>query len=75
MTHVFTDLDVSTVDPEHASVFVVEFLVWWHDAGRKFYHGGADEGLELFAQDAVTSVGGWANARRVIRSQATKRKS
>lgn len=55
-------------------MFVVEFLVWWHSAGREFYRG-TDEGLEFFAQDAVTSVGGWANARRVIRSEATKRKT
>jgi len=68
MTRVFTDLDVSTVDPDRAAVFVVEFLLWWHQSGRVFYHG-ADEGLELFAQDAVTSVGGWANAKRVLRCE------
>lgn len=74
MSTVFTDLDVSTVDRDRAAVFVVEFLVWWHQSGRVFYRG-ADEGLELFAQDAVTSVGGWANARRVLRSEQRERQT
>lgn len=72
MKHWFTDLDTSTVDPERAVIHVVEFLVWWHQAGRRFYGWGMreeDEGLCSLAEDAVESVGGLANALRVIRSE------
>lgn len=64
------DLDTSTVDPERAAIHVVEYFVWWEQAGRWFYRGpgrGSDEGLESFARDAVEALGGWKNARRVLR--------
>jgi hypothetical protein len=69
----FTDLDTSTVDPERATIFAVEFLVWWFQSGSAFYGNGRadqDEGLRLFAEDAVIVVGGWRAARRVLRSEA-----
>ncbi len=75
MTRYFTDLETSTVDPESAAIHVVEFLVWWHQAGRHFYGWGMrdeDEGLCSLAEDAVDVVGGWANARRVLRSEGRR---
>lgn len=66
----FTDLDTSTVDLERAAIHVVEFLVWWETAGRVYYSD--DEGLKLFAEDAVTAVGGWRAARRVLASEGRR---
>ncbi len=39
-----------------------------------FYGRGNDEGLEMFARDAVDAMGGWRNARRILRAtdQTTK---
>lgn len=66
----FTDLDTSTVDAERAVIHVTEFLVWWFEAGRDYYNRRRvqeDEGLRLFAADAIDAVGGWAAARRLLR--------
>jgi hypothetical protein len=63
----FTDLDTTTVDLACAAVFVAEFFVWWEQAGRHFYHD-TDEGLKAFARDAVTALGGWRQARRLLRA-------
>ena len=66
----FTDLDTSTIDPDHAVVHVAEFLVWWHFDGQRFYGRTKDCGCEelwMLASDAVTAVGGWRNARRILR--------
>jgi hypothetical protein len=67
----FSELDRRDVDPERAAIFVAEFVVWWHEAGREFYHWNAaeqDEGLIEFAHDAVKAIGGWRAARRTLRS-------
>jgi hypothetical protein len=61
-----TDLDTSTVDPARAAVHVVEFFVWWMQAGHHFYHDN-DDGLKSFANEAVKAIGGWQAARRVLR--------
>lgn len=63
----FTDLDTSTVDPERAAIHVVEFFVWWEQAGRVFYANGQDDGIKEFARDAVQAIGGWKAARRILR--------
>jgi hypothetical protein len=63
----WTDLDTSTVDPELAAIHVVEFFVWWIQAGRHFYGDGGDEGLQEFARESVRALGGWRQARRVLR--------
>ncbi len=67
MTPPFTDLDTSSVDPDRAAIFAVEFFVWWEEAGRTFYRHD-DDGLKAFAHDAVQVLGGWRHARRVLRS-------
>jgi hypothetical protein len=75
---VFTELETSTVNPAYAVAFAVEFLVWWHQAGRCYYGWGArkeDAGLIALVNDAVTAVGGWQAARRVIRSDREVRSS
>lgn len=64
----FTDLDTSTVGPDEAATLVVEFLVWWHQAGREYYRRGEDDGIKAFASDAVSVIGGWRPARRLLRS-------
>jgi hypothetical protein len=63
----FTDLDTSTVLPDRAAIFAVEFLVWWHQAGRLYYGQGEDDGIKAFAKEAVLAVGGWRQARRLVR--------
>ena len=65
---VVTDLDTSTINRQHAAVFVAEFLVWWHQAGRHFYQYSDDDGLKAFANDAVSCAGGWKDARRMLQS-------
>jgi hypothetical protein len=70
MSAPFTDLDTSTVDRERAAICVVEFFVWWEMAGRNLYGrdvDGDDGGLQAFARDAVDAIGGWKQARRVLR--------
>ncbi len=64
----FTDLDTSTVNPRRAAVHVVEFFVWWEQAGRNYYQFLDDDGLKSFAQDAVHALGGWREARRILRA-------
>jgi hypothetical protein len=67
---VICDLDRSTVKPQRAAIHIVEFIVWWAQVGRCFYGRGAiqeDEGLRSFAEDAVDTVGGWREARRILR--------
>lgn len=66
-----TDLDTSTVVSDRAAVHVVEFFVWWMQAGRHFYLFTDDDGLKAFAQDAVKAVGGWQAARRILRELDT----
>jgi hypothetical protein len=63
----FTDLDTSTVRPDRAAIFAVEFLVWWHQVGRECYGRGEDDGVKAFAREAVLAVGGWRPARRLLR--------
>jgi hypothetical protein len=63
----FIDLDTSTVHPDRAAIFALEFLVWWHQAGRQYYGSGEDDGIKAFARDAVLAVGGWRQARRLLR--------
>lgn len=60
---------------------VAEFLVWWHQAGNRYYgkpagDGGMapsgatfqlDEGLRSFAVEAVSILGGWRGARCALR--------
>lgn len=65
MPKLFTDLDVSTVNAERAAIFVTEFLVWWRQAG-KFYYRGTDDGLEMFAHECVSAVGGIGAAKRLL---------
>jgi hypothetical protein len=60
-------MDTSTVDPDRAAIFVVEFFVWWKQAGQAFY-GRDDEGLREFGRDAVKAVGGWRQARHLLRT-------
>jgi hypothetical protein len=70
---VVCDLANDTTDRERAAVFVAEFLIWWHEAGRMFYSPRCrqrDDGLTLFAQDAVRVLGGWRAARRLLRTGA-----
>ena len=62
----FTDLDTTTVDPDRAAIFAVEFFVWWTQAGRHFYKG-TDDGREAFARESVEALGGWRCARRVLK--------
>src|SRR5207244_10428458 len=64
----FTELDTSTVDPRRAAIHVVEFFVWWEQAGRVYYTYTDDDGLKLFAHDAVKALGGWRAARRILRA-------
>ena len=58
----------STVRADHAAIFAVEFLVWWHQAGRLYYGQGEDDGIKAFAKEAVLAVGGWRQARRLLRN-------
>jgi hypothetical protein len=63
------DLDTSTVVPELAALHVLEFFVWWIQC-QHFY--ADDEGLRMFAADAVTALGGWRAARRLLRAMETR---
>jgi len=74
MSEPVCDIDCSTIDRARAAVFVAEFLVWWHQAGRNFYQYSDDDGLKAFANDAISCVGGWKEARRILREldQTTK---
>lgn len=66
----FTDLDTSTVDQERAVIHVTEFLVWWFQAGQRYYARSCrdrDDGLRTFVNDAISAVGGWREARRILR--------
>jgi hypothetical protein len=68
---VICELARSQANAEHAVIFAAEFLVWWEQAGRKFYSRRAcqeDGGLRSFASDAVTVLGGWRAARRTLAS-------
>lgn len=61
--------------------FAFDFLVWWHEAGDRFYGkragdgsisvGGCtyqyDEGLRSVAVNAVAVLGGWRMARTLLR--------
>jgi len=67
----WTDLDTSTVRPDRAAIHVVEFLVWWLQVGRRSYHRGVDDTIRLFAEEAVRAVGGWRQARRIVRALST----
>lgn len=65
-----TDLPLATIDRERAAIFVAEFLVWWDQAGRIFYGPprhvkGSDEGLQLFAADAIDCAGGLTLAQAI----------
>jgi len=60
------------VDHERAAIFVAEFLLWWHQAGRHYYGWGSfseDEGLITLAEEAVSCLGGWRAACRMLRAQ------
>lgn len=71
MAKLFCELDTSAVDAERAAIFVVEFLVWWYQAGHVYYRG-SDDGLETFARESVKAVGGLGAARRILRSLETR---
>jgi len=69
MTKMFTDLDTSSIDREHAAIFVAEFLAWWFMSGRNDYGGDLD--IRLFVEDAAIAAG-WMGARRIARQAAPK---
>ena len=62
--------------------FAFDVLVWWHQAGKKFYGKGAgdggtdglgatyqrDDGLAGLARDAVFVLGGWRVARALLQT-------
>ena len=70
MNELVLDLDRSSVDREHAAIFLVEFLAWWFIDGRDRYND--DPVVRMFAVDAAATTG-WRAARQIARDVAFRR--